>query len=228
METVSVLERCPQDQGIMMSVTTPQIPSANGEPAWEAAYMLPLQGSWNEEDFLKFHTNRMAELVDGRLEILPMPTWLHQLILELLFDQIRDYLRAEKIGGKVLMAPLPTRLSARTVREPDLLYVQPHHIPKNVRGYPDKIDLAIEIVSSGTEAHKRDYIDKRVDYAKAGITEYWIVDPEELLVTVLTLAGAEYQVAQECRPGDTARSLLLEGLAVPVDKIWALASESGS
>ena len=211
-----------------MSVTPPTIPSANGEPAWEAAYMLPVQGSWSEEDFLRFHTNRMAELVDGRLEILPMPTWLHQMILDFLLDRIKQHLRETQSGGKVLMAPLPTRLFARTIREPDLLYVQADHLPTNVRGYPDKIDLAVEIVSSGTEARQRDYIDKRADYAKAGVREYWIVDPEELLVTVLTLAGTEYRVAQECRPGDVARSLLLPGWEVSVNQIWALADEYGN
>ena len=211
-----------------MSVTAPTIPSANGEPAWEAAYMLPVQGSWSEEDFLRFHTNRMAELVDGRLEILPMPTWLHQMILDFLLDRIKQHLRETQSGGKVLMAPLPTRLFARTIREPDLLYVQADHLPTNVRGYPDKIDLAVEIVSSGTEARQRDYIDKRADYAKAGVREYWIVDPEELLVTVLTLAGTEYRVAQECRPGDVARSLLLPGWEVSVNQIWALADEYGN
>lgn len=211
-----------------MSVTTPTIPSANGEPAWEAAFMLPVQGCWREEDFLKFHTNRMAELVDGRLEILPMPTWLHQLILEFLFDQIRDHLRMGKIGGKVLMAPLPARLFPGTIREPDLLYVRPEHLPTNIQSYPDRIDLAVEIVSSGADARKRDYIDKRTDYAKAGVAEYWIIDPEELLVTVLTLAGTEYQVAQECHPGDNARSVLLNGLNIAVDKIWSLASNIGN
>jgi Uma2 family endonuclease len=209
-----------------MSVITPKIPSANGEPAWEAAYMLPVQGSWSEEDFLKFHTNRMAELVDGRLEILPMPTWLHQLILELLFDRVREHLRRTGCGGRILMAPLPTRLFARTIREPDLLYVQAEHLPKDVRGYPDRIDMAIEIVSSGAEARQRDYIDKRADYAKAGVAEYWIVDPDESLVTVLTLTGTEYLVAQECRRGDVARSVLLRGLEIPVNQIWALSDEA--
>lgn len=208
-----------------MSIITPQIPSANGEPAWEAAYMLPVQGSWSEEDFLRFHTNRMAELVDGRLEILPMPTWLHQLILEFLFDTVREYLRQTECGGKILMAPLPTRLFARTIREPDLLYVRAEHLPKDVRGYPDRIDMAIEIVSSGPEARQRDYIDKRADYAKAGVAEYWIVDPDESLVTIFTLTGTEYQVAQECRRGDVARSVLLQGLEIPVNQIWALADE---
>ena len=48
-----------------MSEVTPRIPSKNGQPAWEAAYLHPPQGSWSEEEFLKFHTNRMAELADG-------------------------------------------------------------------------------------------------------------------------------------------------------------------
>jgi Uma2 family endonuclease len=209
-----------------MSTTGPHIPSANGEPAWEAAYLLPEQGSWTEEDFLKFHTNRMAELVDGRLEILPMPTWLHQLILDFLLDQIKEHLRITKCGGKILMVPLPTRLFARTIREPDLLYLKEENLPKNVRGYPNKIDLAIEIVSSGEEARKRDYVDKRADYAKAGVAEYWIVDPDESLVTVLVLTGTEYEVSQECHPGDIARSVLLSGLEIPVNQIWAIAEES--
>lgn len=209
-----------------MSTTTPRIPSANGEPAWEAAYMLPVQGSWTEEDFLRFQSNRMAELVDGRLEILPMPTWLHQLIVAFLLERLQEYLRATKRGGQALMAPLPIRLFAGTIREPDLLYVQAEHLPKDVRGYPDKMDMAIEVVSSGKEAHQRDYFDKRVDYARAGVAEFWIVDPEESLVTVLILNGTEYEVAQECRLAGTVRSVLLSGFEIPVDSIWALAKNA--
>ena len=43
---------------------------------------------------------------------------------------------------------------------------------------------------------------------------------------MLVLTGAEYQVAQECHPGDVARSVLLSGLEIPVNLIWALAEES--
>ncbi len=82
-----------------MSISTPRIPSPNGEPAWEAAFMLPVQGAWSEEDFLKFHTNRMAELVDGRLEILPMPTLKHQRILIWLLDDCRKTVAAQSAAG---------------------------------------------------------------------------------------------------------------------------------
>lgn len=108
-----------------MSSTTP---SPNGEPAWEAAFMLPVQGAWREEDFLKFHTNRMAELVDGRLEILPMPTLKHHRILIWLLDEFRKT-AADRPGALAMLALLPTRLFAGTIRQPDLLYIALENAP---------------------------------------------------------------------------------------------------
>lgn len=209
-----------------MSDVSFNLPSKDGEPAWEAAYFFPPQGRWSEEDFLQFHTNRMAELVDGRLEILPMPTWLHQLIVDFLMTAIKEHIQSSGVGGVALFAPLPTKLFPGTIREPDILYVAQENLPKPTEQYPSKIDLAIEVVSEGAEARKRDYEDKRIDYAKAGVREYWIVDPEQSLLTVLTLAGSEFTVAQECRPGDTACSPLLDGLTIALNDILALRAGS--
>ena len=207
---------------IMNLPVQPLIPSKTGEPAWEVTQFFPLQGQWNEADYFRIHTNQMAELVDGRLEILPMPTWLHQLIVDFLLTEIKNFLQNHHKEGVVLFAPLPVKLFAGTVREPDLLYVRPENIPTDLAGYPEKIDLAVEVVSEGADASKRDYFDKRLDYAKAGISEYWIVDPEQSMFTVLTLEGYEYRVFMECRAGETARSLLLDGLSINVDDILAL------
>ena len=193
----------------------PGIPSANGEPAWEAAYMLPVQGSWNEEDFLKLHTNRMAELVDGRLEILPMPTLKHQRILIWILDEFRKTV-SDQPNATVLLAPLPTRLFPGTIREPDLLYIAPENAPGPDVDYPTHIDLALEIVSLGKDARQRDYEDKRIDYARAGISEYWIVDPLENQVTVLVLQDSIYLEHGVFRMGDVASGLLLPGLSIDV------------
>ncbi|MEJ7593472.1 MAG: Uma2 family endonuclease [Planctomycetaceae bacterium] len=196
-----------------MSVTSPTIPSANGEPAWEVAYMLPVQGSWSEEDFLKFHTNRMAELVNGRLEILPMPTLKHQRILRWLLGMFEG---AAPGGSTTLFAPLPTRLFPGTIREPDLLYIAPENAPGPDVDYPTHIDLALEIVSPGKDARQRDYEDKRVDYARAAISEYWIVDPLENQVTVLVLQDSIYTEHGVFRIGDVASGLLLPALSIDV------------
>lgn len=199
-----------------MSNVVPQLPSKDGEPTWEAAYLLPPQGRWSEHDFLKFHTTQMAELVCGRLEILPMPTLQHQRVLKMLLHAVEAASPAQSL---VLFAPLPTKLFPGTIREPDLLYISPKHLPASDVDYPTKIDLVMEIVSDGNEARKRDYEDKRLDYAKAGIAEYWIVDPKDQSVTVLTLAGDHYNNHGLFVARQTATGLLLKNLAVDVDAL---------
>lgn len=56
--------------------------------------------------------------------------------------------------------------------------------------------LVVEVVSSSDideRSRDRDYIRKREEYAKRGIAEYWIIDPIEAVVLVLTLAGSSYR-----------------------------------
>ena len=205
-----------------MSDASINLPSKIGDPTWEAAYLLPAQGQWTEQDFFKFHTNRMAELVDGSLEVLPMPTWLHQLIVDFLVMSIKAHLSDSGIGGIVLFAPLPTKLFPGTIREPDVLFVSPENIPMDPKGYPKKLDLVMEVVSEGSEAHERDYEAKRIDYAKAEIAEYWIVDPEQGLITVLSLEGNSYVAVGEYGTGEIAKSRYWEGFAISVDQVFSL------
>jgi len=52
-----------------------------GEPAWDVAKLFPPQGGWEEDDFLGLPGNHLAELDHGRLEVLRMPSELHQLLV---------------------------------------------------------------------------------------------------------------------------------------------------
>jgi Uma2 family endonuclease len=158
----------------------------------------------------------MAELVDGRLELLPMPTLKHQRILRLLLSAVEA---AAPSGSAVLFAPLPTKLFPGTIREPDLLYIAPENRPGPEVEYPSRIDLAVEIVSPGSDARKRDYEDKRIDYAKAGVAEYWIVDPQQQRITVLVLDGTTYREHGTFTAGQIATGTLLPGLCADVDVV---------
>jgi Uma2 family endonuclease len=56
--------------------------------------------------------------------------------------------------------------------------------------------MVVEVVSSSDtdkKSRKRDYEEKRAEYAARGIGEYWIVDPIADVVLVLNLEGSEYQ-----------------------------------
>ena len=162
-----------------------------GEPAWDLALMFPLQGGWSVQDYLALDTGLLVEYTDGFIRVLPMPSLLHQLIVKYLFRLLDGFVLRHALG-EVLLAPLPVQLAAGKYREPDLVFLRPERI-RSLRGQPAGADLVMEVVSEGRENRERDYRDKRRDYAEAGIAEYWIVDPEQRKVTVLSLDGKDYR-----------------------------------
>jgi Uma2 family endonuclease len=78
----------------------------------------------------------------------------------------------------------------------------------------------MEVVSGDPDDRERDLVVKPVEYARAGIREYWIVDPKLRQITILTLRGKKYVVAGEYKSG-TASSRLLPGFSVDVDSVFA-------
>jgi Uma2 family endonuclease len=177
-----------------------------------------LQGVWTAEQYLRLtdRTNRLVELVDGRLEALPMPSTEHQILLVWLLDALRA---AAGSGALVLPAALPLRLPNGRFREPDILLLRDARDPRRDSRVWLGADLVAEIVSP--DDPDRDYRAKRLDYAAAGVTEYWIVDPAERLVTVLSLAGVTYAEHGAFRAGAIATSPLLPSLTVDVAALFA-------
>ncbi|MFQ6057985.1 MAG: Uma2 family endonuclease [Anaerolineae bacterium] len=193
------------------------------EPAWDVAYLFPRQGTWSEEEYLSLETNHLVEFSHGHIEVLPMPTEAHQLIVAYLYDRLLAFLRRYRPGAMVLFAPLPVRLWAGKYREPDLMVMLTEHADRRHQQYWEVPDLVIEVVSPDYRRH--DLETKRREYAQAGIPEYWIVDPDEEQITVLTLEGERYAVHGVFKRGMMARSALLAGFEVAVDKVWAAACQ---
>lgn len=188
-----------------------------GRPAWEIALLFPEQGQWTEEDYLALDTNQLVELVDGCIEVLPVPPPLHQRLVRFLFRLLDAFVRAHA-KGEVFFAPLPVQLWPKQMREPDVVYVRPGRIT-DPRRPPEGADLVMEVVSEGEENRERDLVTKRAEYAKAKIGEYWVVDPEEKTVRVLRLSGKRYRVHGTFGPGDQAASALLPGFSVDVSAL---------
>ncbi len=193
------------------------------EPAWEIAHIFPRQGTWSEEEYLALETNHLVEYSHGHIEVLPMPTPFHQLIVAFLFEHLRRYLKQYMAGALVLFAPVPVQLWAGKYREPDILVLLPEHRDRRRAQYVVKPDLVMEVVSRENRAH--DWETKRREYAQAGIPEYWIVDPEERKIVVFTLEGDRYTVSGEYTSGEEARSVLLEGFSIAADEVWAEAEQ---
>lgn len=189
-----------------------------GEPPWDIALLFPLQGSWTEDDYLELGTNRLVEFSDGCIEVLPMPTKLHQRIVRSLFLLLQQFVSAHA-SGEVFSAPLPIRLWPGKFREPDIVYIRPERTA--YRGQPEGADLAIEVVSEGEVNRRRDLEAKPPEYARACIPEYWIVDPQQEQITVLVLEGKTYRQLGVFGATAAARSVLLPGFTVRVRDVFA-------
>lgn len=206
-------------RGHLTDITIPNIEP--GQPAWAVATLFPPQGEWTEEDYFRLETGHLVELVNGCLEVLPMPTWLHQRIVAWLFRQFSEW--SFRNGRcEVLFAPLPMRLAPGTIREPDLMVLERTVESPSISKYPTTALVLIEVISDGAEARQRDLISKRDDYARAGIPEYWIVDPLEKTVSVLQLDGAKYREHGKYHSGEIAASAVLDGMVIDCSTIWAL------
>ena len=209
----------------MASVTTPSF-SQHPRPAWEIAELFPDQGDLDECDYLTAtqNTNRLAEFSDGYIEILPMPTMEHQLIVQFLNGLLLSFVQAHALGT-LLFSPLRVRLRPGKIREPDIVFMLAAHRNRMGNDVWDRADLVIEVLSDDEKNRQRDLVTKRQEYAAARIPEYWTVDPRAQNVTVFTLpAGArEYAVHGVYAAGTQATSVLLSGFTVDVSAVFAAA-----
>lgn len=178
----------------------------------------PLQGLWSVEQYLKLtsQTNHLIEYTDGTIEVLPMPTRDHQVILAFLYELLLLVLRPQ--GGKVLFAPLRLQVRPGKFREPDILALRDAKDPRNQNEYWLGADLVLEIVSPDRPA--RDTVEKPLDYAEAGVAEYWIVNPLNETISVLALDGGAYTEHGVFRRGEQAVSRLLDTFSVNVDDVF--------
>lgn len=194
-----------------------------GQPAWEIARLYPDQGAWTEDDYLALSTNHQVEFSDGVVEVLSMPTEVHQAIVACLFQVIAAYVQPAQLG-RVVFAPFRVRLRPGKWREPDLAFMLADHASRRHNEYWEGADLVIEVVSD--DDRRRDTDVKRREYAEAGIPEYWIVDPQTRRITVLRLAGTEYDVHAEGDEGTHVTSAVLPGLRIDVAAVFQSAELS--
>ena len=170
------------------------------------------------EDYLKTPDDERYELVHGELSMVPSPNRAHQRVVARLGSRMELFVE-EKGLGEVYFAPFDVVLSDKDVVQPDLLFVSNEraHVstPDNIQGAPD---MVIEVRSPSTA--ELDWTVKRELYARHGVKEYWLVDPESMTATVLLLGDHEFEEVSTYWKGQTLRSPSLEGFTVNLDEIF--------
>ncbi len=198
----------------------PAVAQKTSRPSFQETLLdiLPEQGTWSEAAYLWLtdNTNRLVEFTDGELEMLPMPTNKHQILLQFLFFAIHAAIHP--LGGIVQFAALRMRLPTGNYREPDLLALLNADDARRQNRFWTGADLVAEVVSE--DDPDRDLVQKKREYAQAGISEYWIVNPLDETVIVYRLQGKRYARHGVFGRGQQATSALLPRLTVDVTALF--------
>ena len=146
-----------------------------------------LPGEYTLEDYLALPDDQRVELIDGVFYDMAAPFVVHQFIATQIGHQLMGYVDKKKGPCMPVLSPVDVQLDKddKTVVQPDVLILcKPEMLIRNGRvfGAPDFI---IEILSKSTR--RKDLTLKLHKYANAGVREYWIIDPDSLLIVVYDL-----------------------------------------
>ncbi|MGG5252204.1 Uma2 family endonuclease [Neobacillus sp. SM06] len=175
-------------------------------------------------DYLTWNEGERLELIDGEIfNMSPAPSPRHQQVLRELTTAFSVFLREKEC--EVFFAPFDVRLLADNKQDVDIInVVQPDLLivcdkekldEKGCKGAPDMI---VEILSPSSV--KLDRWKKYQLYEKAGVKEYWLVDPVNHSVEIHLLNDAQYKFQGVFTKGDTVTVNLFPDFKLDLDRIF--------
>ncbi len=172
---------------------------------------------WTYADYCRIPADgKRHEIVDGRHFVNPAPSPYHQTVTSrLLYERMHPI---EKQGrGRVLTAPIDVHLGPGSIVQPDVVALRRRNTSilgrKKLTGVPD---LLIEVLSPSTRRFDRQH--KRDRYERAGVREFWLVDPDTHTVEQLILRKGRYERPIVCAESITLRAF--RGISIALTEIW--------
>lgn len=175
-------------------------------------------------DYLTWSENERWEIIDGVPNMQSAPTWQHQAISRELLTQFNSFLKDKPC--QVFASPFDLRIPETNekdeettfVVQPDILVVCDNAGLKGT-GYYGTPTLVIEISSPSTA--RSDKVWKFNRYEKAGVKEYWIVEPDGKFISVFTLqANNRYGRPESYTETDRVEVSVFPGFIVDLKPIF--------
>jgi Uma2 family endonuclease len=181
--------------------------------------------SLEEFDVAEAREGYLYELSRGVITVSDVPNLRHLAQVDCLRQQLAEYRRENRgrihsIAGsgecKILVAGLESE------RHPDVaVYTEPPPEEDVWRAWIPEV--VVEVVSPGSE--HRDYVEKREEYLRFGVKEYWIVDAGKGEILVLRRVGGEWK-ERSVRPPEIYRTKRLPGFGLSCEDIFREANEA--
>jgi Uma2 family endonuclease len=172
---------------------------------------------WNYEEYYRLEADQRHEIINGNLLMAPAPDLWHQSWAGDLYTIIRNQVQRHKLG-KVFTAPLDVVLDDENTVQPDLVFVATANLDilksRAIFGTPN---LLVELISPSSV--RRDRYDKKELYARFGVKEYWIGDPANKSLEILSLIAGRYELHCAAEGNGKLTSPVLAGLEFDLSEI---------
>ena len=131
-----------------------------------------------------------SDLIEGVFVMASPFSLVHLELQAFLLTTLRVFAGAYRLG-EVLGGRVAYKLDDENVFQPDVSFIHQDRLHLACEVYVDgPPDLAVEVISPSSRQY--DLVEKRINYARFGTREYWIIDPIERSASVLELVQGEW------------------------------------
>ncbi len=154
------------------------------------------------------------ELVNGVVLVRPIPPATERVKSDVLNYLLRSFMERwpgvidEALPTQEVETPAGVRLCDQVV------WSGLGRIPRPTHDVPA---IVVDFVSQSSRDRRRDYEEKRGEYAAIGVAEYWVIDRFDRTMTICHLDGRQEVV----REGEVYQTPLLPGFELPLDRLLA-------
>ncbi len=175
-------------------------------------------GTWTYDDLFTLPDDGTRyEIIEGELHEMPAPDSAHAFTIINLLMAL--YPVVAGLGGRVATAPLDVFFAGANPVQPDIVVLLAEGKARIVRrGIEGPPDLLIEVLSPSNRVH--DLLTKRSLYARGGIREYWLVDPDARSIEILALDRDAYHQVAALSGREPLQSPLLGPLGIVSDDLF--------
>jgi Uma2 family endonuclease len=132
----------------------------------------------------------LAQLINNQIYMSPALLEIHQKILDKVYRQLGNFIEENNLG-ETRTAPYDVYLSKKNAFQPDIIFISTQNVTGIKRnGFYGAPDLVIEILSPASWRFDKE--DKKDEYERSGVKEYWLIDPVDKNAEGFYLQGTEF------------------------------------
>lgn len=177
----------------------------------------------SEDTFMREYAEHFCEWIDGTVIKMSPVHDKHDMLVRYLAILLETYFAYREIG-QIRQGPFVMRYqfdddgeTRRRDREPDIQVILHSNPNKLTPTFMDgAANIVIEVVSP--ESVQRDYGEKLYEYERAGVTEYWIIDPIQSKARFYHLNAEQAYVLQAV--SEVYETERLAGLKLHIPTLW--------